>query len=209
MRYLIRVWLPDRPGALGLVASRIGAAQGDVIGIEILERGAGRAVDELVVDLPEPDLLDLLVSEIAQVDGVDVEDVRELGFAAHDPALAALDTAARLAEAARADVVETLCRDVVADFECDWALALKGGTGVAVAAVGDSPSPAWVAAFVEGALHLQHEGDGSGGPDDVAWAQLLRHDVAVAVGRKGRPFRARERRQLATLARIADAALAG
>ena len=47
---MVRVWLPDRPGALGAVASRIGAVRGDVIGIDILERGGGRAVDELTVD---------------------------------------------------------------------------------------------------------------------------------------------------------------
>ena len=28
--YVVRVWLPDRPGALGQVASRIGAVRGDV-----------------------------------------------------------------------------------------------------------------------------------------------------------------------------------
>ena len=37
---VIRVWMPDRPGALGQVASRIGAVRGDVLGIEILEQGA-------------------------------------------------------------------------------------------------------------------------------------------------------------------------
>ena len=74
--FVVRVWLPDRPGALGQVASRIGAVRGDVVGIEILERGAGRAIDELVVRLPEDGLVELLVAEIAQVDGVDVEDVR-------------------------------------------------------------------------------------------------------------------------------------
>ena len=42
--YAVRVWLPDRPGALGQVASRIGAVRGDVVGIEILQRGAGRAI---------------------------------------------------------------------------------------------------------------------------------------------------------------------
>ena len=48
----MRVWLPDRPGALGAVASRIGAVRGDLVGVDILERGAGRAIDELVVELP-------------------------------------------------------------------------------------------------------------------------------------------------------------
>jgi len=33
---LVRVWLPDRPGALGLVASRIGAVDGDIVGIDVL-----------------------------------------------------------------------------------------------------------------------------------------------------------------------------
>ena len=47
--WIVRVWLPDRPGALGQVASRIGAVRGDVVGIDILERGAGRAIDELAV----------------------------------------------------------------------------------------------------------------------------------------------------------------
>ena len=31
-RFVVRVWLPDRPGALGQVASRIGAVRGDVVG---------------------------------------------------------------------------------------------------------------------------------------------------------------------------------
>ena len=69
--YVVRVWLPDRPGALGQVASRIGAVRGDVTGIDILERGAGRAIDELVVELPDDELLPLLIDEIGQVDGVE------------------------------------------------------------------------------------------------------------------------------------------
>ena len=52
---LLRVWVPDRPGALGAVASRVGAVGGDVIGIDILERGAGRAIDELWVELTSTD----------------------------------------------------------------------------------------------------------------------------------------------------------
>ena len=50
---LVRVWLPDRPGALGLVASRIGAIGGDIVGIDVLERGDNVAVDEFAVLLPQ------------------------------------------------------------------------------------------------------------------------------------------------------------
>jgi len=76
--YVLRIWLPDRPGALGLVASRIGAVGGDIIAIDILGRSEGRAVDEFVIDLGGDQLVELLRSEIHEVDGVVVEDIRQI-----------------------------------------------------------------------------------------------------------------------------------
>src|SRR3546814_13194024 len=64
--------------------------------MDILERGGGRAIDELVVDLPDASLQGLLASEISQVDGVDVEEIRPVADALHDPRLDALETAAIL-----------------------------------------------------------------------------------------------------------------
>ena len=206
--FLVRVWLPDRPGALGQVASRIGSVRGDVVGIEILERGGGRAVDELVVELPEATLLDLLVSEISQVDGVDVEDIHTLASERHEPGLTALEAAARVVEA---DGVEAmmleLCEHTVADAEADWAVALQLESAEALVQVGEPPPAAWVAAFVLGSRHLGGDGDADTGPDDVAWAELPATGLVLAAGRRGRPFRWRERRLLAGLARIADARL--
>src|SRR4029453_15050872 len=98
-RHAVRLWVPDRPGALGQVASRIGAVRGDVVGIEILERGGGSAIDELVVDLADETSLELLVSEIKQVDGVAVEDVRRVRPDRPAFSMAALEVAARLIEA--------------------------------------------------------------------------------------------------------------
>ena len=49
----MRIWLPDAPGVLGAVAAEIGAVQGNVVGLEVLEREAGVAIDELVVELPD------------------------------------------------------------------------------------------------------------------------------------------------------------
>jgi hypothetical protein len=203
--YLVRVWVPDRPGALGQVASRIGAVRGDVVGIEILERGGGRAIDELVVELPEAELLELLLAEVNQVDGVDVEDVRPLQGPAHDPALTALETAARLVDAPDgATVLSVLCKDAITDFECDWAMALRMQPAEAVVTWGDTPGVAWVSAFILGSSHLAESGTGHPGPHDMAWARLTISDLGLAVGRSGRPFRWRERRQLGALARIAD-----
>jgi UTP:GlnB (protein PII) uridylyltransferase len=76
--YRLRVWLPDRPGALGLVASRIGAVGGDIVAVDILGRAEGRAVDEFVLHLPGEGLLDLLVSEVHEVDGVAIDELREV-----------------------------------------------------------------------------------------------------------------------------------
>jgi len=73
--YVVRIALPDRPGALGLVASRIGAVGGDIVAINILERQDGRAVDEFVVEIGI-ELIDLLQSEIHEVDGVSIVEIR-------------------------------------------------------------------------------------------------------------------------------------
>lgn len=207
----MRVWLPDRPGALGQVASHIGAAHGDVVGIDILERGANRAIDELVVQLPDASLVGLLITEIQSVEGVDVEDIRPAAEALHDPRLDALETAAMLVGASTADeLLDLLVQHAGFDFSADWAVVVDpdGGSGPSRseirAAVGDAPSAAWLEAFVEGSRSSARVAAGESGPDDVAWAPLMSARLNLIVGRSGRPLRARERRQLAALARIAD-----
>ncbi len=239
--FVVRVWVPDRPGALGAVASRIGSVRGDLVGIDILERGGGRAVDELVVDLPEADLVPLMIREVGQVDGVDVEDVRSAPDVVVDPRLDALETAASLVE--RPDVpamLATLAERGSRDLEADWAAVVDLGEPAPLVSVGAVPPAPWLAAFVAGsrasappsagssetraagatgatptAAQLRPP-NGSGppptatgpddptGPDDVAWAEMGGAGLVVVVGRQGRPFRARERRQLSAFCRIAD-----
>ncbi len=202
--YVVRLWVPDRPGALGSVASRIGAVRGDVVGIDILEREAGRAIDELVVELPDPELVPLLVAEISQVDGVDVEDVRAAPDALSDPRLDALETAAVLSEQRSAqDLLDTLANHVRHDFEAEWAVVLDVTGDRALVQVGDPPPPGWLRAFVAGSRTSELVAAGECGPEDVAWAAFPGAEMALIVGRRGRPFRSRERRQLSALARIA------
>lgn len=202
---MVRLWLPDRPGALGAVASRIGAVRGDVIGIDILETGGGQAVDELVVRLPQDQLVGLLVTEIEQVDGVHVEFVRATGDALHDPRLDGLETAAVLVGASTPeDLLRSLCVHGGATLGAAWAAVIDLDSGSLRAASGWPPAEAWLGAFVEGSRAAASSAGEPTGPEDVAWAPLPAAGLALVLGRDGTPFRARERRQVSAMARIAD-----
>lgn len=198
--YVLRVWLPDRPGALGAVASRIGAVKGDVVGIEILETGSGQAVDELVVQIPDATLVDLLVNEIRQVDGVQVEEVRPTGGDDHDPRLAGLEAAAALVVApSRAALLTAVDEHAPRSLTAAWVAVIDRNEGALLRASGaDAPTAEWLAAFVVGAE------TGGGGSSDVAWAPLPDAGLALVAGRNRIAWRERERRHLDALARILD-----
>ena len=202
---VLRVWLPDRPGALGAVAARVGAVGADVVGIEILERGADRAIDELVIDLPDASPIELLVAEVEQVDGVAVEEVRSVAGNAHDPRLDALETAAILVGAATPDeALVALCDHAAGSLDATWGAVVALDTAEVLAQRGEVPSGAWLVAFVAGSQGAARSADGAGQADDVVWAPLPAARAALILGRDERPFWSRERRQAAALARIVD-----
>lgn len=199
--FVVRVWLPDRPGALGQVASRIGLVGGDVVGIEILERGAGIAVDDLVVALPDENLVGQLRVQIDEVDGVDVEGIRPIDSARGDRELTSLQIAADLA-ARGADVFDVLVHRLAQELAADWAVVVGLEPPHVLSSRGDAPSALWLAGFVEGARHL---GETDHAPTGVVWAQLPNNKAAIVIGRQDYPFRWRERGEVDGLALIADA----
>lgn len=207
---MIRMWLPDRPGALGQVASRIGAVRGDVVGIDILERDGGQAVDELVVELPDGDLVDLLVSEVRQVDGVAVEEVRPVGDAAHDPRLDALEAAAQLVGAKDVDgLLSAVVRHARRVVGATWVAVVDiDGRGDGVLACDrNAPSAAWLEAFLAGSRAARRSSHGAAAASEVVWSPLPGAGLALVLGRDDMPYRARERRQVAALARVVDTRL--
>jgi hypothetical protein len=202
---LVRVWLPDRPGALGLVASRIGAVEGDIVGIDVLERGDNVAVDEFAVVLRDPRALDLLVREIEEVDGASVEELRVVEHFP-DPRLDALESAARLCRAMTVtELQETLVAEIRAEFLADWSALLT--TGRVIASTGEPvPDPCVLEALEVGTAASPMVAAGTAGPDDLAVAALATHEATLLIGRDGHPIRRRERAQLLALAGIADRA---
>jgi hypothetical protein len=202
---LVRVWLPDRPGALGLVASRIGAVRGDIVGVDVLERGTDVAVDEFAVDLASVDLVPTLVREIEEVDGASVEEVRVVSHFP-DARLDALESAAALCAATTVEELQaTLVSQTHREFLADWT-ALLDESGVLAQAGGDVPAADVLTALVAGTSASTLVSDGVTGPDDLAVAAFAQRDAALLLGRAGHPLRRRERGQLLALVRIADRA---
>lgn len=76
--FRLNVAIPDRPGSLGLLASAIGAAGGDIRELVVLKSEGGRGFDDISVAIPgsDPgDLIDLLNS----IGGVEVISINPVG----------------------------------------------------------------------------------------------------------------------------------
>jgi len=190
--YLIRVVLPDRPGALGAVASAIGHAGGDILSVDIVERSAGQAIDDLVVELPSDKLADSLVSAAASVEGVRVESIRP--YAGTIDPYRELELLEELA-LQRHGAAEILADGVCRLFRSGWALVLQApdGEGAPATVLGRSmaapeidtlPVPWWPPSP---ARSLSAEQDWA--PDD--WASLGTELAIVPLGKDailvGRP----------------------
>lgn len=197
--FVVRVWLPDRPGTLGRVAAAIGRAGADVVGIEILERGAGTAIDEVTILVDESTAIDVVVAELATVDGVAVEDVHAVELDRPEPGVLALDVVSAFVSAGphRLDVV---CRGLRNLLESDWVAVVDVGRGDVTVDEGNVPDPAWLVAFLAGTHHLPTAADHT--PSDVVWAPLVGTQLMVASERSGRAFRSRERQQVERIGRI-------
>ena len=191
--HVVRVQLPDRPGALGAVTSRIGAVGGDVLAIEVVDRTEGSAVDELVIDLPEAATIELLRRELGEIDGVVVERVASLQGPWLDPRMAALTTAEALLVADdQGTVLDFLCARVLHDLRSSWAGAFTGSGELLVEAENPQAPPPDPPAPVE----LRE-----------ATADLATSGFVVVARRSISGFRPHEHEVLAALARLADARL--
>jgi hypothetical protein len=147
--YLLRLVLPDRPGALGAVASALGTVGGDILSVDVIERSSGSATDDFVVELPPDRLADSLVSAATTVDGVHVESIRPYAGQI-DPhrELALLDALARDPQSSLALLADGVARI----FRAGWALVVGApvdglspvlASGGAAPELDSLPAPWW------------------------------------------------------------------
>lgn len=214
MSYLLRVVLPDRPGTLGAVATALGELGADILSLDVVERSAGRAVDDLLVALPPGGLADTLITSAQSVPGVVVDSLRP--YAGSSDLHRDLELLDELA-AAPGDGAAVLARCLPSAFRAGWALVaqVRGpGTGPDILAVAASAGAPSTDGLVLPWLPL----DGPRALDDddedlpEAWRRLatrlaavpLGSDRVVLVARPGGPsFRHSELLRLAHLAAIA------
>jgi hypothetical protein len=210
LSYLIRVQLPDAPGTLGAVASAIGLIGADILSVEVVERGTGTAVDDLVIELPADRLPDSLITAAESVDGVVVDTVR--------PYAGVLDTHREL------ELVETIAAEAESGLELfaeGTPKLMRSGWAVIVVKDGDVIKPLasssaapeslpdelpWLPLPKAVGLDAEDEWVPQTWQDlgtELAASPLGNSNRAILVGRPGGPvFRASEVARLAHLAGI-------
>jgi hypothetical protein len=205
----VRLWLPDAPGVLGAVAAEIGAVRGNVIGLEVLERTAGVAIDELVVELPdEVGAVDALCRGVRNVPGAGVEEVTEVrrsgepGGATPDREDGVLETVTSiLAGPTPEAALEALTDGLRALLGLSWLALMDDALEQFVETHGDPPPVEWVVAFAEGArsgADPANDTTGSG----VFVEPIPRSGLTVCGGRPS-AIRRRERHEVSMLVMVA------
>lgn len=219
LNVLVRLQLPDRPGALGAVASRVGSVGGDLLSVDILQRDNGVVIDELGVGLPADGLLDLLRDEILEVDGVSIEVMRVLDGAFPDRDAELLDLATqvfmaespgRLAEYLTARIVTSLGADFAAVLDSET-LELTGASGTVPEDDHLRATVRWASSPIDapyGADQWEEEGLSSLATArevaTVAAIELVHAGQVLVVERSTPVLRTRERQWVAIMAELTD-----
>ncbi len=206
--FLLRIALPDRPGALGLVASAIGAVRGDINALEVMERIQGYAVIDFTLSLPSVVLPDTLVTACSVIPDVGVLWVSH--YQEGNGLRTDVDVLTRMTEdPAAAELI--LLGAAPGAFRVNWALVVDRSRNQVTAATDLAPelTPEQIQVF--GDLSRPRTADLPSGWLD-GWGETVialapfTGDSTIVIGRSGGPeFRQSELarlRLLTTLARI-------
>ncbi|MDF6101628.1 MULTISPECIES: amino acid-binding protein [Gordonia] len=213
--YLLRVYLEDRPGSLGVLAVQLGSVGADILSLEVVERGNGYAVDDLVVEVAPGALPDSLITAAEKVNGVRVDSIR--------PYSGVLDTHRELelvdqvATAGR-DRLQILVDNAPRVLRVSWAMVVTPASGGVLQLFSSSGAPEtpltradWLP--LERAVELDADGDWVPGAwqdmdTRLAAAPLGSESKAILLGRIGGPdFRPSEVARLGYLAGIVSTVL--
>ncbi|KAA1425054.1 ACT domain-containing protein [Mumia zhuanghuii] len=188
MAFLLRIELPDVPGSLGAVATALGGAGADIHAIEIVEhRSDGKAVDDVLLELPVTTMPDKLITACHHLEGVRVQWISRYNAGANlSMDLEAVE--AFTAEPARA--LESLTEKIPETFRADWAL-LVARAHVGLHVLHATPTAPERVPDVEAWFTMDHAQRLSPVADwgsmVLAGAPVPHRDAAVLFGRHGGP----------------------
>ncbi|TDD47210.1 ACT domain-containing protein [Nonomuraea terrae] len=156
----VRVALPDRPGSLAQVTKVLGAAGADITQVTVLDRGDGRAMDDITVFCPESTPREALVKSLQSVDEVTIEGIWTTREAPGTyPELEILKYITTAGDRALTTLVDSL--PVL--FSADWAATTAGSRLVYASwrapreiSVPDEVPSRPVATTLDDGLHLIH-----------------------------------------------------
>ena len=210
--YLLRVQLEDRPGSLGSLAVALGSVGADILSLDVVERAAGYAVDDLVVELPRGAMPDMLITAAEKLSGVYVDAIRpHTGLLEAHRELELIDHVA--AAEGTAKRLEVLADEAPRVLRVGWCTVIRltdsgpkrivGSTGAPETQAAETP---WLP--IDHAEVLNNAGDwglqvGRDVDTTLAAAPLGDHRTAVVLGRPGGPqFRPSEVARLGYLTGI-------
>jgi len=175
--FLLRVELPDVPGSLGRLASRIGEAGGDIEAIEIVEkRRDGTAVDDVLLEISPGSMPDSIVSACNAIDGVRVVWISR--YAAGGNLFLDLEAVEELT-ASPSEALDRLIDLLPITFRADWAARVSDKAGVVYATEAAPADLAWVSMGRAARLDTDD--------DNVHCGARLNHHEVVIIGRRGGP----------------------
>ena len=181
MSFLLRVELPDVPGSLGRLATRIGEAGGDIEAIEIVEKRDDVAVDDVLLELVPGTMPDTIVSACHATPGVRVLWISR--YAAGGQLFLDLEAVEELAANPK-QAINRLVDLLPVTFRADWAARVHRSDGIlhaTDAAPADLP-------FVEVVRSQRAQRAEIDGDDNNVYAAVdLSDGEVVLLGRRGGP----------------------
>lgn len=210
--YLLRVQLADRPGSLGSLAVALGSVGADILSLDVVERGNGYAIDDLVVDLPAGAMPDMLITAAENLNGVYVDSIRpHTGLLEAHRELELIDHIA--AAPGRDSKLQVLADEAPKVLRVGWCTVIRltdSGLQRLAGSHGAPETKATSAPWLPIAHAAALDGDADWLPQvwrdmdtTLAAAPLGDHNTAVMLGRPGGPlFRPSEVARLGYLAGI-------
>ncbi len=189
--FVVRVWLPDRPGALGQVASRIGAVHGDVIGDRhprARRRPGRRRARRRRARVGRPSTC--WPRRSAPSTGSPSSTSAPSATIARTRRRPCCSWPLPWPRRQRPNGWPRWSAGLMLAADGDWAVAVRDYE--LIEQCGTPPDLGWLLAFLDGSEHLDPACPANA-PGDVMWARLPATGTVVATGRGDRAVHERER----------------